>query len=367
MKQAIWTALCALLVHTSVRGAEGTVEWVFVDESRGGRDIPCVVHYPAEADGVGAEPLPGLFPTVVFAHGFVMSGGDYAALVSALVAADFVVVTVESETGLAPDHAELGLDLAYVADAAAGQIPQLPTQLNDRVAIGGHSMGGGATWLAASSSSQADALFGLAPAETQPSAIAAAAQVTLPILVFSGTADAVTPPSDHHLPIYAASASACKARIDLTDGSHCGYADAGSLCDLGELFFNGMTRPRQQELTVSLLVAWLNHQLREAPWSDFDGQTASDFTTTTDCALSARPAAASALVVAPQPFAERTEVRGLAPGVAYHIIGPSGRTLATGTAPPSGILHLDAATWPAGLHLLVQPGRTPLRLLKSSH
>lgn len=363
MKHVVCVLLAALSLAPSW-GATGTLEWTFVDAARGGREIPCTVHYPAESTGPDAPPLAGPFPTVVFGHGFVMSGGDYTAFIEALVAADFVVIAVDSEMGFAPDHAEFGLDLAYVADAASGQIPFLPNQLNDRVALGGHSMGGGAAWLGAVNSTQADAVFGLAPAETQPSAIAVAGQVTLPALIFSGTGDAVTPPADHHLPIFNATASDCKARIDLADGSHCGYADSGSLCDLGELFFNGMSRSRQQELTAALLVAWLNHQLRAAPWSDFTTQSAADFATTVECALSSRPFARPAVSVVPQPFLDWTEVRGLASGAPYQITGPTGRAIASGVAPATGTLKIDCTDWPTGVHFLVQPGRAPERLLK---
>ena len=363
MKQVVCVLLAALGLAPSW-GATGTLEWTFVDASRGGREIPCTVHYPAESAGPEAPPLAGPFPTVVFGHGFVMSGGDYTTFIDALVSADFVVIAVDSETGFAPDHAEFGLDLAYVADAASGQIPLLPTQLDDRVAIGGHSMGGGAAWLGAVSSIHADALFGLAPAETQPSAIAVAAQVTLPALIFSGTSDVVTPPADHHLPIFSATASECKARIDLSDGSHCGYADSGSLCDLGELFFNGMSRTRQQELTVSLLVAWLNHQLSAAPWSDFTTQSAADFTSTVECALTILPSPRPSTSVAPQPFLDWTEVRGLASGEPYQITEAAGRTIQSGTAPVTGALYIESSDWPAGLHFLLQPGRAPVRLFK---
>ena len=70
----------------------------------------------------------------------------------------------------------------------------------------------------------------------------AGSSILTPTLVISGSADAVTPPEEHHIPLHdAASPSTCRSFVNVLEGSHCGFADAGSLCDLGELLFSGMS------------------------------------------------------------------------------------------------------------------------------
>jgi hypothetical protein len=124
-------------------------------------------------------------------------------------------------------------------------------------------MGGGSSWLAATSSLSVDCIAGLAPAETNPSAIEAASEVLVPSIVFSGSSDAVTPPSSNHIPIHGSTASSCRIFVDILEGSHCGYADSGSLCDFGEFGFSGLNRETQQSITSDLLLAFYDIHLKE--------------------------------------------------------------------------------------------------------
>jgi hypothetical protein len=152
-------------------------------------------------------------------------------------------------------------DHFFEENTAAGSLFQ--SHLIDRCAIMGHSMGGGATWLAASTSESVDCIAGLAPAETNPSAIAAAPNVNVPALVFSGSSDSVTPPADNHIPIFEGTASACKIFVNILNGSHCGYANSGSLCDFGELGFAGLSREEQQVIAQEMLRAFFDLHLKE--------------------------------------------------------------------------------------------------------
>mgnify|MGYP001050815746 FL=1 len=61
----------------------------------------------------------------------------------------------------------------------------------------GHSMVGGASFLAAENNSNIHALINFAAAETTPSAISAARGITVPSLIFSGDDDCVAPPINH--------------------------------------------------------------------------------------------------------------------------------------------------------------------------
>jgi hypothetical protein len=127
-------------------------------------------------------------------------------------------------------------------------------------------MGGGASWLAAAQNTDIDAVVAMAPAETNVSAIAAGENITVPVLVLSGSADAVTSPSDQHEPIYnAAVNSPCRAFVSIEEGGHCGFADPGTLCDLTEFGFSGLSNEEQQALTLAMAVPWLNYFVRDEP------------------------------------------------------------------------------------------------------
>ena len=248
------------LVWTASLGQVGQTEWMLVDAERNDREVPCSVWYP--------EALDTTYPAVVFAHGFVMGPSDYQGLAQGLVEAGYVFVSLGTEQGFSPDHAAYGLDLAFVATQVAtnslGGV--LAGFFNGRVAIAGHSMGGGAAWLAAEANPPVDAIIGLAPAETNPSAVAAGESIYTPTMVVSGTDDAVTPPATQHEPIYEAAVnSPCRAFVSIPDGGHCGYADPGTLCDFGELGFQGLSHAEQLALSVSVVVPWLDAFVRDDP------------------------------------------------------------------------------------------------------
>lgn len=247
----------------------------FNDPDRNGREIPVNFHHD-----LGTE---GLSPLVVIAHGFVMTPSDYDDLVLNLVGEGYVVGLVDTESGFAPSHGDFALDLAFVIRHAAEEVSELAGLLGSASALIGHSMGGGASWLAAADlGDELDALIGLAPAETTPSALAAGTDVVTPTLLISGSSDEVTPPDTQHVPLYNSLQSVdCRAWVSLVNGGHCGFADAGSLCDFGEILFSGMTRQVQQTHSFSLINRWLDHHLRAtmeglAPMVDYALQASDD-------------------------------------------------------------------------------------------
>jgi hypothetical protein len=84
-------------------------------------------------------------------------------------------------------------------------------------------------------------------------------------LVFSGGQDGVTPPDEHHLPIYSALASAKKTFVNVVGGAHCYFANTNFNCDFGEGTTStgiSITRAEQQTRTYSLLDPWLDYTLR---------------------------------------------------------------------------------------------------------
>jgi pimeloyl-ACP methyl ester carboxylesterase len=362
--------LVAGLLNLAAFAQVGTTTLTLTDPARNNRQIPLNIFYPSASTGADAAPASGVYPVIAFGHGFVMQPTEYGTLGEGLAAAGYVVAFVGTETGFSPNHAEMGLDLLFTA----AQLPVLSAQpgsllsghILPRRAIAGHSMGGGATWLAAaaaaSSGTPLDCIAGLAPAETNPSAIAAAATVAVPALVLSGDADAVTPPAEHHLPIYNGTAAPCRAFVSIGEGSHCGYADGGGLCDLGELFFNGLDRPTQTALTIDLLTAWFDFHLKddEEAWPAFASYDASSphTSTTIDCAsdLAAHPTSSLLPAAYPNPF---RDVLHLAPCPSLlqsaTLYALSSNQVSVLTAAPAFVAPIDwilDPTLPAGTYVL---------------
>lgn len=236
-----------------------------------GRQIQTEVYYPATSDGTNTPIRPGSYPVVVIGHGFVMVWSAYQNLWEALVPAGYIVALPRTEGSFSPSHQDFALDLRIVGERliAEGQNPTSPFygHVHPRVALTGHSMGGGASILAAAGYSNAHCVVGFAAANTNPSAITAAAQVTLPTLILAGSGDAVTPPSQHQIPIYNALASSCKYYASITGGGHCYFANPNTNCDFGETTSGSqitITRAQQQALTARLLRPFLDAYLKDS-------------------------------------------------------------------------------------------------------
>lgn len=235
------------------------------DDSRN-REIPVQLYYPAETNGENVSWASGNFPLIVLGHGFAMNVTSYVNFCEFIVPFGFAVGMVDTENGLfSVSHEDYSLDLVFVSQSLS--FPQIADQ---PFAFLGHSMGGGAAFLAASQS-DCSLLIGWAPAETNPSAINAAELIECPVVVFSGAGDAVTPPEDNHLPMFNNASSACKAYISITGGAHCYFAEPTFTCDFGENAAGSeinITRAEQQEIVFSRMLLLLNAFLKSSQ-SDF--------------------------------------------------------------------------------------------------
>lgn len=245
-----------------------------------GRQIQTEIYYPASTAGVDVSVSNGNFPIITFGHGFAMTWDAYQNIWESLVAEGYILAFPRTESSIFPTpvHADFGLDLALVSNkmltlnSTAGSI--FENKINGNAAIMGHSMGGGATFLAAANNSNIKTIVGLAPAETTPSSIAAAANILVPTLVFSGSADGVTPPADNHIPMYDGVNGNCKYFISILGGAHCYFANTNFNCDFGESTSStgiSIQRTVQQEVLMDYLLPWFDYYLKEDcnGWNNF--------------------------------------------------------------------------------------------------
>lgn len=255
--------------------AVGSTTVTFNDPSRSNRAIETDIYYPATSPGSNTTVATGQFPVIVFGHGFVMSVAAYQNIWSALVPQGYIVALPKTEGSILPNHTNFGRDLAYVVSALQQAGTTSGNIFNGKItatsAVMGHSMGGGAAMLSVQYNASITVVAGLAPAETNPSASAAAQQINRPALIFAGGNDCVTPAAQHSRLIYDNLTSSCKWYISLNGGSHCQFANQNFNCSFGESTCSpspAISRATQQSLVNEYLIPWLDFELKSDcnPW-----------------------------------------------------------------------------------------------------
>lgn len=265
-------ALASLFIISSSIFAQsftiGHTSIVFYDSVRN-RNIATQIYYPTDTPGENEPISAGNFPVLVFGHGFLMDWNSYQNFWNEIVPNGYVICFPTTETVLTPDHQQFGQDLKFLATEM-----QIETQdssslffnsLAPETGLMGHSMGGGASFLAAENNSNIHALINFAAAETIPSAITAASNITVPSLIFSGDDDCVAPPMDHQNIMYDSLNSDCKTQVKIINGGHCYFADNNFNCNFGETLCNSslnITRAEQQSVTNDFLNLWLDYALK---------------------------------------------------------------------------------------------------------
>jgi dienelactone hydrolase len=212
-----------------------------------GRTIGTEVYYPSATAGNNVAVATGTFPVVVFGHGFAMAWDSYDNVYNRLAALGYIVLLPRTEGGTIfppPNHADFGIDLKLIANQALSlntiSTPTALTTFNGKVlqksAIGGHSMGAGASFLAAANNSSLTCLFNFAAATTNnsPNSVASASLVSIPSLVISGEKDNVadTTVQNSH---YNGLASTKKFHVIIKDLTHCEFGNGTSgTCNIGQ-------------------------------------------------------------------------------------------------------------------------------------
>ena len=255
----------------------GHTQITFQDAARGNRDIQTEIYYPASTSGDDVSMVADTFPVIVFGHGFVMAWSAYENLWAEFVPRGYIMVFPRTEGSITgTDHQQFGWDLQFLVTEMQNENMNTGSIFYQGVAqntaLMGHSMGGGAAFLAADSlctngNVNLKTLVGLAPAESSTngvSSINSALSVTIPSVVLSGSSDGVTPPIDHHIPMYD-NLAGCKTFIDVLGGAHCYFANTNTNCDFGEGTAStgiSITREEQHAITFDFVNLWLDYTLK---------------------------------------------------------------------------------------------------------
>jgi dienelactone hydrolase len=291
MKRLLFLFICtaSFLAAKSQFYAVGETTITFNDPARTGgfgsgggpgRQIETKIYYPATSAGTNTPVAGTNLPVVVFGHGFAMTWDAYEPLYDSLAGRGYVVALPRTEGSLlpAPSHGDFGKDLALVSQRMINLNTVTTSlffqKLNGRRAIGGHSMGGGSTFLANQYTSGVNCFFTLAAAETNPSAVSAAAGMTAPSLVIAGSLDCVAPPASNQLLMYNSTASSCKTYVSITGAYHCQFNADNFNCNFGEgtcQTGGGLSRAIQLNYVRALLIPYLSYFLKGecSGWSQF--------------------------------------------------------------------------------------------------
>jgi hypothetical protein len=236
-----------------------------------GRQIQTEIYYPSISGGENASPAEGPFPFIVFGHGYLMTWEAYRNIWDSIVPQGYIMVFLRTESGMLPDHEDFAADFVVCArkfrEAGKSASGMFSGKVAEKMAFMGHSLGGGAAFLAGSVYGEATTIIGLAPYETNPPASVAAKLVSQPSLIISGSQDGVTSPTAHHLPIFNNLGSSCKYFISITGGGHCFFACPNTPCDMGEKLVSssiGITRETQQAIALEYFLPWLNSYLKNS-------------------------------------------------------------------------------------------------------
>ncbi|MFD8530736.1 alpha/beta hydrolase family protein [Streptosporangium canum] len=239
------------------------VGYADVSVSASGRSFGARVYYPATSAGSGTAVASGQFPAVAFGHGFFQSISKYASLGGHWASWGTITIMPTSQGGLLPSHSAFADDLNAALTWIVAQNTTAGSRFNahvrtNRLGLSGHSMGGGASVLAAARNSAVRTVTNLAAAETNPSAKAAAATTAVPMQLVAGTNDSVAGPSGNQIPIYNAKLAPKQLRT-IIGGFHCGFTDSGGIgCDSGSI-----SRAAQQAITRRVTTAWLLYYLHD--------------------------------------------------------------------------------------------------------
>ena len=257
-------SLCgAAIADDSLPGPHPVSQRTVTVTRTNGSTFTAQIRYPAQSSAASAPFAAAAAPAaaISFGHGFLSSVDLYDSTMDHLASHGYIVIATTSEGSLFPNHGNFALDIRQCLTWLEQQ-DALPASwlfgAVDQAAFGvsGHSMGGGASALAAGADTRIKCLATLAAAETNPSASAAALSIQVPSRFIVGSQDTIVPPSNTQ-PQYN-NCDTPRQFSTIVGGSHCGFIDNPIVaCDSGSI-----TRAEQLSKTRALLLEFFNTHLR---------------------------------------------------------------------------------------------------------
>lgn len=266
----LWFGPCGYAGAVPGSYAKGHVQYTLTDGSRNNRKIPLEIFYPSLLEGENTPVAAGTFPLIVFGHGFMMKWSSYTNFADSLVTRGYVLVFTVTETSLLPSNTDFAKDLAFTASSFFTENENPGSvfyhKLTKKCAVAGHSMGGGCAMIASQYTSVFAGYVLIAPLNITPGTTEQAKKTGVPLLIYGGTKDCITPPAQNQQPIYDASASVSKTCLLIGGGTHCQFAESDSYCRTGEILClekSIISFAGQQQIVFKTLIPWLDYVLKD--------------------------------------------------------------------------------------------------------
>ncbi|WP_433384119.1 alpha/beta hydrolase family protein [Actinoplanes sp. CA-142083] len=158
----------------------------------------------------------GTFGAVAISPGFTATWSSISWLGPRIASHGFVVIGIETNT-LLDQPGQRGDQLLAALNYLTTQSSVRTRVDSSRLAVAGHSMGGGGTLEAASDRPSLQAAVPLAPWNTDKSWT----ELRVPTLIIGGESDTIAPVASHSIPFYSSiPSSAEKAYMELNNASH---------------------------------------------------------------------------------------------------------------------------------------------------
>ncbi|SDF67078.1 Dienelactone hydrolase [Lentzea fradiae] len=206
--------------------------------------------------GVIFTPQSGLgLPAVAFGHGWMQPVRRYHGLLRHLASWGLVAAAPAVERGPLLSSRVLAANLMTTLDVCTGvRLGEGKISVDPaRLALAGHSMGGGAAVLAASGAERVKAVVTLAATETRPSALDAAREVRAPGLHLAAGEDRIAPPVGHSEAIAQAWGGPVQLRL-LPKASHLGFTEGRHW---SELLLDGSSERGSHKIGRAFVTAFL--------------------------------------------------------------------------------------------------------------
>ncbi|MEW9548141.1 alpha/beta hydrolase family protein [Nonomuraea sp. NPDC050783] len=197
-----------------------------------------VIYYPTDTSQ-------GTFGAIAISPGYTATWSSLAWLGPRIASHGFVVIGIETNT-IYDQPASRGRQLLAALDYLTERSSTTIRSRIDasRLAVAGHSMGGGGTLEAANSRPSLQAAVPLAPWNTDKTW----SGIRVPTMIIGGQADTVAPVATHSEPFYSSiPASSEKAYLELAGASH---------------FFPNITNTTMAKSMVAWLKRWVDDDTR---------------------------------------------------------------------------------------------------------
>lgn len=180
--------------------------WTSESLNRNGRNLNSIIYYPSFEEGSESQidTLNGAYPVIAFGHGFFMQNSYYISIFKHLASYGYVIIAPQFPDN---NHLQLGFDLIFCANYIKSQNLNADSRFYNlidtiKTGLSGHSMGGGASLLAAANDGSVTVAAPLAASETNPSAISVMNQIQGVVYLISAQNDGITPVNTNQLPMF---------------------------------------------------------------------------------------------------------------------------------------------------------------------